>query len=137
MKNLSNLKFVVMAMFVALLSLSLTACSDDDDDKNDSVVTPGGDKDDEKKPAYVGTWKCTYEYGSTTITFNADGTFVEVDDDGGETYVERGRYTVNGNKMTLIWEDEGGDSETCTYRVSGNTLTVTDSEGYSETYKRV
>lgn len=32
MKRLANLKFMVMAMFVAMLSMSLTACSDDDDD---------------------------------------------------------------------------------------------------------
>ncbi|WP_288317885.1 hypothetical protein [Xylanibacter caecicola] len=32
MKKLANLKFMVMAMFVAMLSMSLTACSDDDDD---------------------------------------------------------------------------------------------------------
>lgn len=122
-------------MFVALLSLSFTACSDDDDDKNDSVVTPGGDKDDEKKPAYVGSWKYTDEYGIGTLTINADGTFVDTFTEDGETDVERGRYTVNGNKITIYYGD--GDVETCTYRVSGNTLTVTDSEGYSETYKRV
>ena len=32
MKRLANLKFMVMAMFVAMMSMSLTACSDDDDD---------------------------------------------------------------------------------------------------------
>ncbi len=124
-----------MAMFVALLSLSFTSCSDDDDDKNDSVVTPGGDKDDEKQPAYVGSWKYTDEYGIGTVTINADGTFVDTFTEDGETYVERGRYTVNGNKITIYYGD--GDVETGTYRVSGNTLTITDSEGYSRAFNKV
>jgi len=32
MKQLANLKFMAMALFVAMLSMSFTACSDDDDD---------------------------------------------------------------------------------------------------------
>ena len=32
MRQLNNLKFMAMAMFVALMSLSFTACSDDDED---------------------------------------------------------------------------------------------------------
>ena len=41
MKHLSNFKFMAMALFVAMLSLSFTACSDDDDDPkegNNSIV---------------------------------------------------------------------------------------------------
>lgn len=37
MKKLANLKFMVMAMFVAMLSMSLTACSDDDDDNFSAI----------------------------------------------------------------------------------------------------
>lgn len=37
MKQLSNLKFMAMAFFVALLGMSLTACSDDDDDSSSSI----------------------------------------------------------------------------------------------------
>ncbi|MBS5528230.1 MAG: hypothetical protein KHX42_08770 [Prevotella sp.] len=37
MKRLANLKFMVMAMFVAMLSMSLTACSDDDDDNFSAI----------------------------------------------------------------------------------------------------
>ena len=124
-----------MAMFVALLSLSFTACSDDDDDKNDSVVTSGGDKDDEKQPPYVGTWKYTDEYGTETLTINADGTFITRYEEDGDVDVVRGRYTVNGNKITVNYGN--GEVETATYRVSGNTLTITYSEGYSVTYKRM
>lgn len=36
MKTLSNLKFMAMALFVAMLSMSLTACGDDDDNDNDN-----------------------------------------------------------------------------------------------------
>ena len=87
----------------------------------------------------VGSWRYTDEDGSVTTTFNANGTFVQVYEEYyGETYVAKGRYIVNGNKITFIWEDEGGDedSRTCTYRVNGNLLIVTDSEGYSQTLKR-
>lgn len=35
MKHLRNFKFMALAMFVAMLSLSFTSCSDDDDDKAD------------------------------------------------------------------------------------------------------
>lgn len=34
MKHLRNFKFMALAMFVAMLSLSFTACSDDDDDES-------------------------------------------------------------------------------------------------------
>lgn len=33
MRHLNNLKYMAMALFVAMLSLSFTACSDDDDDE--------------------------------------------------------------------------------------------------------
>lgn len=38
MKHLSNLKFMAMALFVAMLSLSFTACSSDDDDEISGIT---------------------------------------------------------------------------------------------------
>ena len=37
MRHLNNLKYMAMALFVAMLSLSFTACSDDDDDNGTAL----------------------------------------------------------------------------------------------------
>lgn len=64
MKTLNNLKFMAMALFVAMLGLSFTACSDDDDDNGS-----GGNGNSN----IVGTWYKS-EYGQTVqFTFNSNG----------------------------------------------------------------
>lgn len=138
MKNLSNLKFVVMAMFVALLSLSLTACSDDDDDKKESSKT----EPSKTESSIVGTWKYTesgIDWSETvTLTINSNGTFIMSvrGIDNGQEYneTERGTYTIKGSTITIAYDDE--DIKVCTYSISGNTLTIS-SDGEVMSFKKV
>ena len=61
MRHFNNLKYMAMALFVAMLSLSFTACGDDDDDDGGS------------RPSIVGSWEQTNSYGTEiTVTFNSN-----------------------------------------------------------------
>lgn len=136
MKKLKDFKFIVMAMFVAMLSMSLMACSDDDDD---SVAANYAE-------SIVGTW----QYGSVedeiimTYKFNSNGTgeiAVKKYEEYGhqsESYSESISYTYIYNKETgygilSIADDEG----TTNYKVKRfvNTLHIyssTNSSRYTE-----
>lgn len=94
------------------------------------------DKEDDDM-SFVGSWKYSDKDVNSTMTVNADGTYVFVDvfKEDGWTYVEKGRYTVNGNKITIYKED--GDVETYTYRLSGNTITLTYGDGSYRSFTRV
>lgn len=74
MKQLAKLKFMAMALFVAMLSMSMTACSDDDDDDNndDTVVVDENDVvgttwSDESSSS-EGNVVTTLRFSSTTAT---------------------------------------------------------------------
>lgn len=86
MKRLANLKFMVMAMFVAMLSMSLTACSDDDDDT-------GGNGNN----SVVGTWYATQTGERWEFSFNPNGrgtAVVTYDQSGKENFVAPFDYIV-------------------------------------------
>ena len=140
-------------MMMAVMTLGLTACGNDDDDEPD-----GGD--------IVGTWSCDlsremidamddiYSGGEDLMQFKKDGTYVEVsvlnftkewadmfadDDDfqNPEIEIDRGTYTVSGDKLTLYYSD--GEKEVCTYKIKGKTMTVTTTYGlvFGMTFTRV
>ncbi len=102
MKRLANLKFMVMAMFVAMLSMSLTACSDDDDDNNGSS-------------SLVGTWVMNGGYinnkavETLTLTFaaNGKGTFYVIYKDGKDgEYKFDYTTTIDGDNdlmLKIVW----------------------------------
>lgn len=88
MKRLVNLKFMVMAMFVAMLSMSLTACSDDDDDNGG-----GGNGNN----SVVGTWYATQTGEKWELSFNPNGTgtaVVTYDQSGIEDFVAPFDYII-------------------------------------------
>lgn len=70
MRHLNNLKYMAMALFVAMLSLSFTACSDDDDDSETSVTgtsitgtwVDGTPEDGEVTTLVFGTGRGTLTY---------------------------------------------------------------------------
>lgn len=124
---MKKLKFLLCALFAVLCCTALTACGDDDDDE------PAGN-------SLVGTW--LMQGGSdwyAIITLNADGTMAEIEYDEGDTYTATGTYSVSGNVITysLIW---AGDSypETGTYifTINGNTATLYDEDGKTQTWIR-
>lgn len=86
MKTLNNLKFMAMALFVAMLGLSLTACSDDDDDNGS-----GNDAS-----SIVGVW--TDDDGEVIITFRNDGTGYIEDEAGTNNF--KYTYSYDSSKAT-------------------------------------
>lgn len=80
MKHLKDIKFMAMALFVAMLSLSFTACSDDDDEP------ASGNR------SIIGTWEAqgytiNGHPGTLRVTFNSNnkGVMYAIYDDGTDT----------------------------------------------------
>lgn len=105
-------------MLLTLVSISFTSCGDD--------------KDEPKNSDLVGTWqlKAVDEDGvtiETLLQFTKDGKWNSVDiytEDGDvEIEVDRGTYTVSGNKINVTYTDDGQSvTETMTYEVTKDKL---------------
>ena len=108
MRQLNNLKFMAMAMLVALMSMSFTACSDDDDDKGPDTNS------------IVGVWERNMNLegfsGTARIQFNSNktGVFVFTYDDEYELDSEEYSFEyefVNDGKdkyVTFDWTGRFG-----------------------------
>lgn len=126
--------FLLAAMLLAVMSISLTACGDDNDEPGS-----GGD--------IVGTWECDisrtlidemsdmYKSGNQLIQFRSDGTMVTVmayvltdtwaaiTGERDDIEVEYGTYRISGDKLI------SGDGETVKFKLQGNKLTLTPTSG--------
>lgn len=110
--------FFLSVMLLTLVSISFTSCGDD--------------KDEPKSSDLVGTWqlKAVDEDGAaieTLLQFTKDGKWNSVDiytEDGEvEIEVDRGTYTVSGNKINVTYTDNGQSiTETMTYEVKNDKL---------------
>ena len=129
---MKQLKFLFLALAVALMGISLTACGDDNDE-------PGGG-------SIVGTWECDisrtlidemsdmYKSGDALIQFRSDGTMVTVTayvltdawaaitGEREEVEVVYGTYRISGDKLI------SGDGEV-KFKLQGNKLTLTPTSG--------
>jgi hypothetical protein len=135
---------VLMMLAMMVVALSFTACGGDDEGIGDSS-------------SLVGTWKIDLldeisgafsdefeEFGY--IQFKPDGTCVTVQiikwkgENAGvfedEIIVERGTYSVDGNRITARY---GNVTDVFTFKMSGNKLTLTTTQGIiiTFTYTRV
>lgn len=123
MKTLSNLKFMAMALFVAMLSMSLTACGDDDDDDGGSGDGNG---------SIVGTWYRT-EYGQTVyFVFNSNKTGSakivydnDLDDDSANFDYIIETATDGSQTIKFIWT---GDSYITFLNNTKYSLTISNSQ---------
>lgn len=113
------MKYFLIMIMAVMVSVS---CSDDDDDD-------GGLESD-----LVGTWEMTEVDGDEEyrlrITFNKNLTGTAVlnytFDGETDTETESFEWKAEGNKLTLIYEDQ---TVTNTYSISGDKLTVTELDG--------
>ncbi len=113
-------------LFLSVMMLSLVSVS---------FVSCGDDKDEPKSSDLVGTWqlKAIDEDGAvfeTLVQFTKNGQWnsVEIYNDGTEIDidVERGTYTVSGNKINVTYTEDGHSvTETMTYEVKGDNLMLT------------
>ena len=88
------------SLFALMLTLSLgfVACSDDDDD------------DDGSSSSLVGTWytevEDSYDSYRIELVLKSDGTGREVYYEGNYGYTDNFEYSVKGDVVTVIYEDD-------------------------------
>ncbi len=133
MNNSAVQKLIIMLSFVSVLFF---ACSDDD------PTGPGSNQ-------LIGIWEAdihTTFYGSVsspdsskneifdsdnqfTLTFNDNNSYSAVFVVFGNTKIEEGTWSVNGNNLTIRGPD---DDATGNYSISGNQLTLEFGETFSD-----
>lgn len=110
---MKKFKFFLLMLVAAVAACNFTACKDDDD------------KDDRNSAAaLVGTWSNNETAETLTITFSADGRFVETYSYQAITETDSGTYTYDGMILTLKYDD--GEVETYPIVITGKTFTMND-----------
>jgi len=112
-----KLKLFLLLAVAAGSLFSLTACKDDGDNNN-SATQPSSNSN----AALVGTWIGSYDGATFTITFSADGRFVETYSYQAEDETYSGTYTYDGLMLTLRYDD--GDVDRYPIVVTGNTFSM-------------
>jgi len=107
---MKKLKLFLLLFVAAVAACNFTACKDDKDDENS------------KAALLVGTWISSEGAETLTITFSADGRFVETYSFQGTAESYSGFYTYDGVILTQRYDD--GDVYTCTAEIRGNTLVM-------------
>ena len=117
---MKKFSYFLSVMLLTLVSFGVTSCGDD--------------KDEPKSNDLVGTWqfKAVTEDAAieNLVQFTKDGKWnsVEIvtDEVGVAVEVEKGTYTVSGNKITVNATEDGHSvTETMTFEVKGNKLMLT------------
>ena len=107
---MQKLKLFLLFFVATVAACNFTSCKDDDNVSS----------------AIVGTWIGGDEYGGTyTLTFLADGRFSECWTWDGRPESDSGRYTYDGNTLTMIFDD-GYNESISGVVVSGDTLIIQD-----------
>ena len=107
-------KVICVLLATLLCCFVFAACGASDD---------GGSKSSDPAEAIVGTWE--YESGGFTYVFNKDGT--------GEYVGKAFTYTLDGNKISILYDGNTAPFET-EYEIDGNKLNIKDSFGTDTIY---
>ena len=117
---MKKFSYFLTVMLLALVSFGVTSCGDD--------------KDEPKSNDLVGTWQCKAVTDDAAIEnlvqFTKDGKWnsVEIvtDEIGVSVEVEKGTYTVSGNKINVSYTEDGKTvTESVTFEVKSNKLMLT------------
>ena len=111
-------KILAVLLILALSCAALASCGTSDKKGSEAEAVPA-----DPAKAIVGTW--TYETGGFTYTFNEDGT--------GDYCGMAFTYTVDGNKLSILYENNTAPFET-EFEITGNKLNVKDSFGSDTIY---
>ena len=100
-----------MALLMAVMNLSLTACGDDNDEPS------GGD--------IVGTWECDISDGSmvTVSAYILTDAWAQITGDTEEVEIEYDTWRISDDKII------SGNGETVKFKLKGNKLTLTPTSG--------
>ena len=115
MKNLIKaLKTISMAMIAVLMSVSFVACNTDDD----NIVNLN----------LKGRWYTKTESVNNLLIVNDDNSVVTFKVSNYETWENvKGNLTVDGNEISIYFEDGNSLSGTCT--ITDNILTINTTNG--------
>lgn len=113
MKKIDNLKFIVMAVFTAMVTLSFTACSDDDDEPANKEYDSSlfGEWVEDSDNSYVFDYYCFYSDGTgihgsyesdiDLVNEEDDITWYTVDDEYLYINGRRYRYSCSGSSLDI------------------------------------
>ena len=131
--SIKKFHLALMVVLTALVSLGFAACGDDEP----------------KVADIVGTWQYNYpdmlDDATMLLQFTKDGKFhqvvVFIVDGKTEHYAFHGTYTVKGNELSFIYDDNidhdsESDAFTVEYMVQGDRLTLLDQDHTSFTRVR-
>lgn len=141
---MKKIYYLMMAMLMAMTTLSLTACGDDDEE--DGPNGGGGNIEGTWKGNLTNDWydeeDADYiEKAEALIQFKKGGKYVSVtiihytkkgieeirqyepNFKNPQVEVDNGTYSVNGNKLTTF--DSEGERDESTFSISGKKLTIT------------
>lgn len=103
------------------------------------VFTSCGNDDEPNSSPLIGMWVDENLY---FVKYNSDGTGYDGELNDNETIDfidENFKWSTDGNKLTIIWEDSGKDE--FTYEIKGNILNIYEHSGNSSwldnSYRRV
>lgn len=154
-KQMKRLRFMQTLLIASVLCLGFSSCGDDDE----TVTTV----DTDFSKLIRGHWANTdvdedYYYVSLSIDYKGSGTisfYDLINDDDQYGVMAFGTYTLNGNKLTAIYNDvdckdanyksftyhgfSDGKSRTIVYTIQscdGNKLVLTDESGKNANYEK-
>jgi len=131
MKN--RISLIGVIALTALIVFTMAACK-----------SASEKADEQNQKDLQGTWRCTetifYEYKGESVTYTVtltfkDSNFTWINSDGSESEQIKGTYTVSGSTLTL--KDSDGYSITFQFSINNNKLTLTDPDGYKMVFTKV
>ncbi len=128
-KYLKQNYFKWLFLFVTVvMCIGFASCGDDEEVKPDN----GGNTNNEV--SFVGTWKHTFSggYSIFVINTNGRGTYIEYNNGGQKTDEDRCTWKVEGERLTLVYDDDPNDIDTDIYKitfVSNDVVWLTDIDG--------
>ena len=121
-------KLISLLLVLLLCCFALTACGDSKGDAKDNASDkPATEATEEKDNPLVGTWKYEVSSLNYTYVFKADGT--------GTYFGESFTYTVDGNKLSILYDGNTAPFET-EFSIDGDKLIIKDSFGEDTVYIR-
>ncbi len=118
------------AWFLPMLIMTLMSCL---------VLTSCGDddKDDPSSASIVGSWRTEFSGGYYQVTFEKNGKYSEVNYEpvyGADT--DYGTYTVSGDRLTMV-DSEGDKYYYTILTLTSDKLVLMDEDGDSDIFARV
>lgn len=107
---MKKLKLFLLLFLATLCAGNFAACKDDDSQESSKNTA-----------SIVGTWQCSAEFETITVTFMPNGRFTESWSGPGYSGSDSGSYTYDGTTLALIYDDGTRESYSGVV-VSGNQL---------------